>query len=49
MRANDPNAVYKLVQKEREIPFPFIINENGEIYVTEPLDREIKDMVKLHT
>lgn len=49
MRANDHNAMYRLVQKEREIPFPFTINEDGEIYITEPLDREIKDMVKIHS
>ncbi|MCI4391369.1 hypothetical protein PGIGA_G00133450 [Pangasianodon gigas] len=44
VRANDPNALYRLVQKEREVPFPFTINEDGEIYITEPLDREIKTM-----
>ncbi|KAK2815088.1 hypothetical protein Q7C36_023354 [Tachysurus vachellii] len=44
VRANDPNAVYKMKPKERDIPFPFIIEENGEIYVNEPLDRESKDM-----
>ncbi|KAF4075931.1 hypothetical protein AMELA_G00224540 [Ameiurus melas] len=44
VRANDPNALYKLVQKEKEIPFPFTINEDGEIYITGPLDRETKNM-----
>ncbi|XP_051577863.1 cadherin-17-like [Myxocyprinus asiaticus] len=43
VRSNDPNAMYRLVQKER-VPFPFTINEDGEIYVTDPLDREEKDM-----
>ncbi|XP_062841779.1 cadherin-17 [Trichomycterus rosablanca] len=47
VRANDPNAVYRLLQKEREIPFPFTINEDGEIYITEQLDREQKDMYTL--
>ncbi|XP_036414174.1 cadherin-17 [Colossoma macropomum] len=44
VRSNDPNALYRLVQKEKEIPFPFTINEDGAIFVTEPLDREQKDM-----
>ncbi|XP_060756900.1 cadherin-17 [Neoarius graeffei] len=43
VRANDPNALYRLVQKEREVPFPFTIDEDGNIFVTEPLDRETKD------
>ncbi|XP_052003519.1 cadherin-17-like [Xyrauchen texanus] len=43
VQSNDPNALYRLVQKER-IPFPFTINEDGEIYVTDRLDREEKDM-----
>lgn len=44
VQSNDPNAVYKLVQKERELKFPFDIRENGEIVLTEELDREEKDM-----
>ncbi|KAI5092270.1 cadherin-17 precursor [Silurus meridionalis] len=44
VRANDPNALYRLMQKEKEILFPFTINEDGEIYLTEPMDREKKDM-----
>ncbi|XP_072548127.1 cadherin-17 [Salminus brasiliensis] len=44
VRSNDPSALYRLVQKEREIPFPFTINEEGDIFVTGPLDREQKDM-----
>ncbi|KAI4883631.1 hypothetical protein NFI96_012928, partial [Prochilodus magdalenae] len=47
IRSNDPNALYRLLQKEREIPFPFTINEDGDIFVTEPLDREQKDMYLL--
>ncbi|KAK2902996.1 hypothetical protein Q8A67_007709 [Cirrhinus molitorella] len=43
VRANDPTALYRLVQKER-FAFPFTINQDGEIYVTNPLDREQKDM-----
>lgn len=44
MRANDPTALYRLVQKERFF-FPFTINQDGEIHVTTPLDREQKNMV----
>uniref|UniRef100_A0AAR2LTZ6 Cadherin domain-containing protein n=1 Tax=Pygocentrus nattereri TaxID=42514 RepID=A0AAR2LTZ6_PYGNA len=43
VRSNDPNALYRLVQNENEIHFPFTINEDGAIFVTEPLDREQKD------
>ncbi|XP_016387488.1 cadherin-17-like [Sinocyclocheilus rhinocerous] len=46
VRANDPTALYRLVQKER-LSFPFTINQNGEIYVTAPLDREEKNMYTL--
>ncbi|XP_059423900.1 cadherin-17-like [Carassius carassius] len=46
VRANDPTALYRLVQKER-LSFPFTINEDGEIYVTAPLDREEKEMYTL--
>ncbi|XP_040899734.1 cadherin-17 [Toxotes jaculatrix] len=44
VRSNEPNAIYSLVQKERELKFPFQITENGEILLTEPLDREEKGM-----
>ncbi|KAI2655212.1 Cadherin-17 [Labeo rohita] len=43
VRANDPTASYRLVQKER-FAFPFTINQDGDIHVTAPLDREQKDM-----
>lgn len=43
VESNDPNAIYSLVQKERG-NFPFSINAVGEIFVTEELDREEKDM-----
>uniref|UniRef100_A0A671UKS6 Cadherin 17, LI cadherin (liver-intestine) n=1 Tax=Sparus aurata TaxID=8175 RepID=A0A671UKS6_SPAAU len=42
--SNEPNAVYALVQKERELKFPFQITEDGDIHLTEELDREDKDM-----
>lgn len=45
VEANEPNAIYTLSQKEREIKFPFEIRANGEILLTEELDREEKDMV----
>ncbi|XP_041845193.1 cadherin-17 [Melanotaenia boesemani] len=44
VHSNDPDAIYTLVQKERELRFPFQITEDGEILVTEGLDREEKDM-----
>ncbi|XP_003450982.1 cadherin-17 isoform X2 [Oreochromis niloticus] len=43
VQSNDPDARYVLVQKERELKFPFEITQNGEIMVTEKLDREIKE------
>ncbi|XP_062278507.1 cadherin-17 [Scomber scombrus] len=42
VQSNDPNAVYRLVQKERELKFPFQITVDGEIQLTEDLDREEK-------
>ncbi|KAM9805986.1 cadherin-17 isoform 1-T1 [Syngnathus typhle] len=44
VQSNEPGAVYRLVQKERELSFPFQITEDGEILLTEELDREEKDM-----
>nr|XP_061789780.1 cadherin-17-like [Nerophis lumbriciformis] len=44
VQSNEPSAVYRLVQKERELRFPFQINEDGEILLTEELDREEKGM-----
>ncbi|XP_060241984.1 cadherin-17 isoform X1 [Meriones unguiculatus] len=40
---NDPGAHYSLVNKERLPQFPFSIDQEGNIYVTQPLDREEKD------
>lgn len=45
VQSNDPDARYVLVQKERELKFPFEITQNGEIMVTEKLDRESKERV----
>ncbi|KAM8869376.1 cadherin-17 [Spinachia spinachia] len=44
VQSNDPHAVYELKQKEREQKFPFQITADGEIHLTEELDREDKDM-----
>ncbi|XP_019747743.1 cadherin-17 [Hippocampus comes] len=44
VQSNEPGAIYRLVQKERELRFPFQITEDGEILLTEELDREEKDM-----
>nr|XP_006003494.1 PREDICTED: cadherin-17 [Latimeria chalumnae] len=40
---NEPGAKYELGEKERGLRVPFSIDENGNIYVTKPLDREEKD------
>lgn len=40
---NDPGAQYSLVDKEKLPRFPFSIDQEGVIYVTQPLDREEKD------
>ncbi|XP_035492473.1 cadherin-17 isoform X2 [Scophthalmus maximus] len=44
VQSNHPEAIYSLVQKERELKFPFQITQNGGIQLTEPLDREDKNM-----
>uniref|UniRef100_A0A8I3WYN5 Cadherin-17 n=1 Tax=Callithrix jacchus TaxID=9483 RepID=A0A8I3WYN5_CALJA len=43
VRWNDPGAQYSLVDKEKWLRFPFSIDQEGDIYVTQPLDREEKD------
>ena len=45
MQWNDPGALYSLVDKEKPSKFPFSIDQEGNIYVTQPLDREEKDAV----
>lgn len=40
---NDPGAYYSLVNKEKLPHFPFSIDQEGNIYVTQPLDREEKE------
>ncbi|KAK0144295.1 Cadherin-17 [Merluccius polli] len=44
VQANQPNATYRLVQKERQLKFPFTITVEGQVQLTEELDREEKDM-----
>lgn len=46
MQANEANATYRLVQKERQLRFPFSITPEGEVLLTEELDREEKGMVR---
>ncbi|NXX54267.1 CAD17 protein, partial [Scopus umbretta] len=43
VRSNEPDVIYDLLQREKLPRFPFSIDGNGVIYVTEPLDREEKD------
>ncbi|XP_062045487.1 cadherin-17 isoform X1 [Lepus europaeus] len=40
---NDPGAQYALVEKEKLPRFPFSVDQEGDIYVMQPLDREEKD------
>uniref|UniRef100_A0A8C4TJW8 Cadherin 17, LI cadherin (liver-intestine) n=1 Tax=Erpetoichthys calabaricus TaxID=27687 RepID=A0A8C4TJW8_ERPCA len=40
VRWNEPGAIYELGEKERYSKFPFMINRDGNIYVTDPLDSE---------
>uniref|UniRef100_A0A9L0RUH2 Cadherin-17 n=2 Tax=Equus TaxID=9789 RepID=A0A9L0RUH2_HORSE len=43
VRWNEPGAQYSLADKEKLPRFPFSIDQEGDIYVTHPLDREEKD------
>ncbi|KFR17745.1 Cadherin-17, partial [Opisthocomus hoazin] len=43
VQSNDPDVIYALFEKEELPRLPFSIDQNGVIYVTEPLDREAKD------
>ncbi|NXC56057.1 CAD17 protein, partial [Aleadryas rufinucha] len=43
VQSNEPDAIYGIFEKEKLPRLPFSISENGDIYVTEPLDREEKD------
>ncbi|NXS61141.1 CAD17 protein, partial [Brachypteracias leptosomus] len=43
VHSNDPDVIYDIFEKEKLPRLPFSIDQNGVIYVTEPLDREEKD------
>ncbi|NWV50557.1 CAD17 protein, partial [Daphoenositta chrysoptera] len=43
VQSNEPDVIYDLFEKEKLPRLPFSISKNGDIYVTEPLDREEKD------
>ncbi|NXT85143.1 CAD17 protein, partial [Zapornia atra] len=43
VQSNEPDVIYDLFEKEKLPRLPFSIDQNGIIYVTEPLDREERD------
>ncbi|XP_075069894.1 cadherin-17 [Mixophyes fleayi] len=43
VRWNDNSVIYELHQRDKFQRFPFTIDQNGDINVTEPLDREEQD------
>ncbi|XP_010138961.1 PREDICTED: cadherin-17 [Buceros rhinoceros silvestris] len=43
VHSNEPDVIYGIFEKEESPRLPFSIDQNGVIYVTEPLDREEKD------
>uniref|UniRef100_A0A8C9PDZ0 Cadherin-17 n=1 Tax=Spermophilus dauricus TaxID=99837 RepID=A0A8C9PDZ0_SPEDA len=43
VRWNEPGAHYSLSDRDKLQVFPFSIDQEGDIYVTQPLDREKKD------
>ncbi|KAK1192806.1 CAD17 protein, partial [Pygoscelis papua] len=43
VHSNEPDVIYDLFEKEKLPRLPFSVDQNGVIYVTEPLDREEKD------
>ncbi|KAM7071807.1 cadherin-17 [Acridotheres tristis] len=43
VQSNEPDVIYDLFEKEKLPRLPFSISKDGDIYVTEPLDREEKD------
>ncbi|KAM9198565.1 cadherin-17 [Dugong dugon] len=43
VRWNEPDVQYSLVEVAKLPRFPFLIDQEGDIYVTEPLDREKND------
>ncbi|NXX69727.1 CAD17 protein, partial [Spizella passerina] len=43
VQSNEPGVIYGIFEREKLPRLPFSISENGDIYVTQPLDREEKD------
>ncbi|NXD32882.1 CAD17 protein, partial [Copsychus sechellarum] len=44
VQSNEPDVIYDLFEKEKLPRLPFSVSVDGTIYVTEPLDREEKDI-----
>nr|XP_021398885.1 cadherin-17 [Lonchura striata domestica] len=43
VQSNEPGVIYGIFEKEKLPRLPFSISEDGDIYVTQPLDREERD------
>lgn len=48
MQSNEPDVIYDIFEKEKLPRLPFSISKDGDVYVTQPLDREEKDVVSKH-
>ncbi|XP_032938446.1 cadherin-17 [Catharus ustulatus] len=43
VQSNEPGVIYDIFEKEKLPRLPFSISKDGDVYVTQPLDREEKD------
>lgn len=44
VQSNEPDVIYDIFEKEKLPKLPFSISKDGDVYVTQPLDREEKDV-----